>query len=187
MSKAIVTANQSKQLAAHRREVARAAISNAPGTDKLWHLVNGLYVRHDTVNGEKLYSIVDAVALFSKNDTDDTRRYWSDQKRVLIGTNTEVYEKIVQLKMLAPDGKMRTTDAAPLWVLLAIINEMKTPTSHDLINAIFKGVAGGIENAALRYRAANIEGGSEWAANDIHERMRLLDKPTDDGLKWWQK
>ena len=56
------------------------------------------------------FSVVDVVAALtgSKNP----RRYWSDLKKKLETEGSQLYEKIVQLKMLAPDGKMRKTDAA---------------------------------------------------------------------------
>ena len=55
---------------------------------------------------EKWYfSIIDVVAVLS--DSNNPRRYWSDLKRKLIQEGSEVYEKIVQLKMTAPDGKQR--------------------------------------------------------------------------------
>lgn len=44
--------------------------------------------------------------------TENPRRYWSDLKRKLKAEGSEVYEDIVQLKMNAPNGKMRLTDVA---------------------------------------------------------------------------
>lgn len=159
------------------RARARELISNAIGTDKLWYIVNGVYVRHTVMDDVKYYSIVDAVAIFSKTDTVDIRRYWSDRKRSLIGANSELYEKIVQLKLPAEDGKMRKVDTVRLWGILAIINELKTPTSYDLINSIFKGVESVIDNAQLKYHAMNIERGGEWASNKLHQRM--IEESTD--------
>ena len=54
--------------------------------------------------------------------TANPRRYWSDLKRKLKteGAN-EVYEKIVQLKMLSSDGKRYKTDVANTEQLLRII------------------------------------------------------------------
>lgn len=43
--------------------------------------------------------------------TDNPRRYWSDLKRKLKKEGAvELYDKIVQFKMTAPDGKKRLTD-----------------------------------------------------------------------------
>ena len=38
------------------------------------------------------------------------KRYWSDLKKKLSEEGSEVYEKIVQLKMPVEDGKMRETE-----------------------------------------------------------------------------
>ncbi len=56
------------------------------------------------------------------SSTDNSRRYWSDLKRKLKSEGVaEVYEKIVHLKMKAPDGKQRLTDAASIEQLLRIM------------------------------------------------------------------
>lgn len=60
---------------------------------------------------EKYYfSVVDVIEVLT--DSDNPRRYWSDLKRKLAAEGSEVYEKIVQLKMPSADGKQRLTDAA---------------------------------------------------------------------------
>ena len=60
---------------------------------------------------EKWYfSVVDVVAVLT--DSDNPRRYLSDLKRKLKKEGSELYENIVQLKLPAPDGKMRLTDVA---------------------------------------------------------------------------
>ncbi len=62
--------------------------------------------RHWDDNKEQWYfSIVDVVAVLT--DSSNPRRYWSDLKTKLKQEGSEVYEKIVQLKMSAPDGKQR--------------------------------------------------------------------------------
>lgn len=42
----------------------------------------------------------------------------------------EVYEKIVQLKMLAPDGKKRETDAADMTGIFRIIQSIPSPKAE---------------------------------------------------------
>lgn len=60
---------------------------------------------------EKWYvSIVDVVEALT--GTDRPRKYWSDLKIKLQKEGSELSEKIGQLKMLSPDGKMRLTDVA---------------------------------------------------------------------------
>src|SRR5258708_10012262 len=75
------------------------------------------------------FSIVDVVAILT--DSENPRRYWSDLKRKLVAEGySEVYEKIVQLKMEAPDGKMRETDAADTSALLRIIQSIPSPKAE---------------------------------------------------------
>ena len=63
--------------------------------------------------------------------TENLRRYWSDLKRKLKAEGaTELYEKIVQLKMIAPDGKRRLTDVADTEQLLRIIQSIPSPTAE---------------------------------------------------------
>ena len=65
------------------------------------------------------FSVIDVVGILTDNDS--PRRYWSDLKRKLSAEGSEVYEKIVQLKLMAPDGKMRETDVADPETLLRVI------------------------------------------------------------------
>ncbi len=83
----------------------------------------------DEEQQEWYFSIVDVVGILS--DSDNPRRYWSDLKRKLKaeGAN-ELYEKIVQLKMLAPDGKHRLTDVADTEQLLRIIQSIPSPKAE---------------------------------------------------------
>lgn len=74
-------------------------------------------------NEEWFFSVVDVIRAIV--DVKNVRRYWSDLKRNLQkeGFN-EVYEKIVQLKMKASDGKMRYTDTANTKILFRIIQSI---------------------------------------------------------------
>ena len=68
------------------------------------------------------FSIVDVIQVLT--DSAIPRRYWSDLKRKLEAEGSEVYEKIVQLKLTAPDGKQRLTDVADTEQLLRIIQSV---------------------------------------------------------------
>lgn len=68
------------------------------------------------------FSIIDVVQALT--GTDNPRRYWSDLKRQLKEEGSQMYEKIVQLKLRAPDGKMRLTDVADQTQLLRIIQSI---------------------------------------------------------------
>ena len=74
---------------------------------------------------EKWYfSIIDVVGILSESS--EPRRYWSDLKIKLRqeSGNTELYDKIVQLKLTAPDGKKRETDCADTETVLRIIQSI---------------------------------------------------------------
>lgn len=63
----------------------------------------------DAEREEWYFSIVDVISVLT--GTDNPRRYWSDLKRKLKKEGAvELYDKIVQFKMTAPDGKKRLTD-----------------------------------------------------------------------------
>ena len=83
-----------------------------------------------TWQDEKWYfSIVDVCGALS--DSENPKRYWSDLKRKLLaeGAN-QTYEKIVRLKMLASDGRMRLTDCADTEQLLRIIQSIPSPKAE---------------------------------------------------------
>ena len=83
----------------------------------------------DAQQEEWYFSIVDVIAVLT--DTENPRRYWSDLKRKLKKEGAvELYEKIVQFKMLAPDGKKRLTDVANTGQLLRIIQSIPSPKAE---------------------------------------------------------
>ena len=83
----------------------------------------------DAEKEEWYFSVVDVVGALS--GTDNPRRYWSDLKRKLKKEGaTQLYEKIVQLKMLSPDGKRYLTDVADTEQLLRIIQSIPSPKAE---------------------------------------------------------
>ena len=83
----------------------------------------------DAEKEEWYFSIVDVCEVLS--GTDNPRRYWSDLKRKLKSEGAvELYEKIVQLKMTAPDGKKRLTDVADTEQLLRIVQSIPSPKAE---------------------------------------------------------
>ena len=83
----------------------------------------------DEEKEEWYFSIVDVCEVLS--GTDNPRRYWSDLKRKLKSEGAvELYEKIVQMKMTAPDGKKRLTDVADTEQLLRIIQSIPSPKAE---------------------------------------------------------
>ena len=83
----------------------------------------------DAEKEEWYFSIIDVVSVLT--GTANPRRYWSDLKRKLKaeGAN-ELYEKIVQLKMLSSDGKRYKTDVANTEQLLRIIQSIPSPKAE---------------------------------------------------------
>ena len=83
----------------------------------------------DAEKEEWYFSIIDVISVLT--DTANPRRYWSDLKRKLkIEGAVEVYEKIVQLKLLSLDGKKRLTDVASTEQLLRIIQSIPSPKAE---------------------------------------------------------
>ena len=83
----------------------------------------------DAEKEEWYFSIIDVISILT--GTANPRRYWSDLKRKLkIEGAVEVYEKIVQLKLLSPDGKKRLTDVASTEQLLRIIQSIPSPKAE---------------------------------------------------------
>jgi len=73
---------------------------------------------------EKWYfSVVDVVAALTGSSI--PRRYWSDLKISLKNEGSEVYEKIVQLKMASSDGKEYDTDSADTETMFRIIQSRR--------------------------------------------------------------
>jgi DNA-damage-inducible protein D len=89
---------------------------------------NGRLTRRQWHDGRWFFSVVDAVAVLT--DTAAPRRYWSDLKRKLHDEGFESYEKIVQLKMRALDGKSYATDAADVETMLRIVQSIPSPKAE---------------------------------------------------------
>ena len=78
---------------------------------------------------EKWYvSIIDVIEVLTSSDR--PRKYWSDLKSKLIKEGSEVSDKIGQLKMQAPDGKMRLTDVADTEQLFRLIQSIPSPKAE---------------------------------------------------------
>ena len=82
----------------------------------------------DSDTEEWYFSIVDVVAVLT--DSENPRRYWSDLKRKLIKEGSQLYEEIVQLKMLSSDGKYYKTDVATTQQLFRLIQSIPSPKAE---------------------------------------------------------
>ena len=75
-------------------------------------LFEGKQVRYvwDAEKEKYFFSVVDVIKALT--DSENPRRYWSDLKRKLEAEGSELYAKIVQLKLPSSDGKKYLTDVA---------------------------------------------------------------------------
>ena len=82
----------------------------------------------DSETEEWYFSVVDVVAVLT--DSENPRRYWSDLKRKLLKEGSQLYEGIVQLKMLSSDGKYYKTDVATTQQLFRLIQSIPSPKAE---------------------------------------------------------
>lgn len=82
----------------------------------------------DDETEEWYFSIVDVIAILTESER--PRKYWDDLKRKLIKEGSELSEKIGQLKMPSPDGKMRLTDVATTEQLFRLIQTIPSPKAE---------------------------------------------------------
>jgi DNA-damage-inducible protein D len=69
-------------------------------------IFEGKHIRKILHEGEWWFSVIDVIEVLTGNE--HPRKYWNDLKKKLYSEGyVEVSEKIGQLKMPAPDGKMR--------------------------------------------------------------------------------
>ena len=87
-------------------------------------------IRRMLHQNEWYFSVVDIVEALT-NST-NSRRYWSDLKIQLHDKEgfSELYGKIVQLKLLASDGKQRETDCADTEIIFRIIQSIPSPKAE---------------------------------------------------------
>jgi DNA-damage-inducible protein D len=91
----------------------------------------GKHIRKIIHEGEWWFSVIDIIEVLTGNER--PRKYWSDLKKKLLSEGyVEVSEKIGQLKMMAPDGKMRLTDCANTETMFRIIQSIPSPKVEPL-------------------------------------------------------
>jgi len=74
------------------------------------------------------FSVIDVVEALTGSTI--PKRYWSDLKIKLNDDGSEVYEKIVQLKLIASDGKKYLTDCANTETMFRIIQSIPSPNAE---------------------------------------------------------
>jgi len=82
----------------------------------------------DSEKGDYYFSVVDVVAVLTNSV--NPRKYWSVLKLRLIKEGSEVTTNCSQLKMLAPDGKMRMRDALCTKDIFRLIESIPSPNAE---------------------------------------------------------
>lgn len=82
----------------------------------------------DDETEEWYFSVIDVVDILT--DSSNPRRYWSDLKSKLAKEGSQLYAKIVQLKMLSSDGKMRLTDVMTTEQMFRLIQSIPSPKAE---------------------------------------------------------
>ncbi len=87
---------------------------------------------YDEQNEKWFFSIIDIIAVLT--DSKNPRRYWSDLKIKLSDEEgfSQLYEKIVQLKIEASDGKKYNTDCADVETILRIVQSVPSPKAEPV-------------------------------------------------------
>jgi len=91
-------------------------------------IFNGFRVRKVLHNGEWWFSVIDVVEVLTGSSI--PKRYWSDLKKKLIKEGSQLYDKIVQLKFEAADGKKYATDCLSTENLLRLIQSIPSPKAE---------------------------------------------------------
>lgn len=82
----------------------------------------------DSEKEEYYFSVVDVIAALT--DSPEPRKYWSVLKGRLKKEGSEVTTNCSQLKMLAPDGKMRLRDAMTTRDIFRLIESVPSPKAE---------------------------------------------------------
>jgi len=82
----------------------------------------GKKIRRIWENNEWFFSVIDIVEVLTESTI--PKRYWADLKARLKEEGFEAYDKIVQLKLEAEDGKLRETDCADTEGIFRIIQSI---------------------------------------------------------------
>ncbi|MBC8603285.1 Bro-N domain-containing protein [Parabacteroides acidifaciens] len=82
----------------------------------------------DNETEEWYFSVIDVIAVLT--DSPNPRKYWSVLKTRLVKEGNQTATNCSQLKMPAPDGKMRLTDVATTEQLFRLIQSVPSPKAE---------------------------------------------------------
>ena len=114
--------------------------SNEKGGDKMKeqklrtisNLFDGKIIRYvwDSQNEEYFFSVVDIISALTKSR--NPRKYWAVLKIRLKKEGSEVTTNCSQLKMLAPDGKIRLRDAMKIKDIFRLIESIPSKNAEPI-------------------------------------------------------
>src|SRR3989337_1814984 len=148
------------------------------------------HIRRIFHHGEWYFSITDIIGVLT--DSSNSRRYWSDLKIQLAENEgfDQLYEKIVQLKLLASDGKMRETDTANTETVFRIIQSIPSPKAEPfkrwLARVGYERIQEIEDPELATQRTRALYKAKGYSDNWIEKRMRSIairDELTDE----WKK
>ena len=98
--------------------------------DTISNLFEGIQIRSiwNPDEEEYYFSIVDVIGALTNATI--TKRYWSDLKKKLTDEGSQLYDKIVRLKMRAVDGKLRETDTLDTEEIFRLIESVPSPKAE---------------------------------------------------------
>lgn len=162
--------------------------------ETLKNLFEGNEIRSiwDEEKEEYYFSVIDVISALT--DSNIPKRYWTDLKRKLIEEGSQLYEKIVQLKMKAQDGKLRETDTLDTKGILRLIESVPSPKAEpfkvwlanigsERIDEVFDPEIA-VNRAVKYYRAKGYT--DEWIKQrliGIIDRFKLTDIWKAGGIK----
>ncbi len=147
----------------------------------------GKHIRKIFHDGEWWFSVVDIVEVLTGSSI--PKRYWSDLKRKLGKEGyAELYEKIVQLKFVASDGKFYATDCANTETMFRIIQSIPSPKVEPLkrwLAKVAKERIDEIENPELSMeRMQDLYEKKGYSKEWIDKRMRGIAVRQDLTGEW---
>ncbi len=98
--------------------------------DTISNLFEGIQIRSiwNPDEEEYYFSIVDVIGALTNATI--PKRYWSDLKKKLTDEGSQLYDKIVRLKMRAVDGKLRETDTLDTEGIFRLIESVPSPKAE---------------------------------------------------------
>jgi hypothetical protein len=125
---------------------------------RLWH------------EGRWFYSIIDVVAVLTESP--NPRTYWAVLKKRLAEEGAEqLLTNCKQLRLRAPDGKMRLTDCADVETLLRVIQSIPSPKAEPFKQWLAGLGADVIDDRTEDQRRLDYRGPKAEAHKELHDEI----------------